>query len=367
MKKIILLLIVVSVIALTGCAQKLDYTDFESERVTTYYGSETISNNRYVLYYYNSEDDNSAEIKQEILSFFDGFDTLEYYLLDTSSIETESSNFGEYDGEPIVYIVSSNQVLEVYTGISEVREFIVKYSNIEFEYDLFEDQHVTTYEEILSIENDSYILYYYLDNCPYCIKAKPDVLPWAFTKSVEDIYFMEGSSILGADNLPTELIILNSGTPILVLMSNGEFADEYYSGDEPVVEYINSVGTGDIIPETMDFDYHDFSEHALDDYGDTLTISDNLHFEYYYSPYCGDCNSVKFKVLNFFNDLVNVEFYIINTTEADGIPKIPGFGGGPALYLVNDNEVVEEYIGAVQIPDFIKAYKNGEVDLSVYE
>ena len=57
---------------------------------------------------------------------------------------------------------------------------------------------------------------------------------------------MNGATVSGSGTLPTELIILNSGTPILAVMTNGEFADEYYSGTTQVLEYIGLSGMGDI-------------------------------------------------------------------------------------------------------------------------
>ncbi|WP_158497943.1 thioredoxin family protein [Candidatus Izimaplasma bacterium HR1] len=343
----------------------VSYSDFEEQSLNSYYQSETISNNRYVLYYYDSSDEASKEIQKEILKFFKDFELLDFYLLDTSTLELEVSNFGLYS-EPVIYIISSNRVYEEYKGITAISEFIVEYSNIEFDYDLFEAQHISSYEEILAIENESYILYYYLDSCPHCIASKPYMLPWAFTKSAEDIYFMEGSTVPNADQKPTELIILNSGTPILVLMSNGKFANEFYSGKKDVLNYIDEVGDGDIIAKELLLDYDEFDEFSID-YFDTLTISDNLHFEYFYSPYCSHCEAIKQELLLFLDGLVNIDFYLIDTSTADGVSKISSFRGTPSLFIVNDNEVVAEYVGSLDIPNFIENYINGEIDLSIYE
>ena len=57
---------------------------------------------------------------------------------------------------------------------------------------------------------------------------------------------MNGAEVTDPDNIPTELIILNSGTPILLLMSNGVFLDEYYSGEEDVRTYITTIGDGEL-------------------------------------------------------------------------------------------------------------------------
>ena len=150
-------------------------------------------------------------------------------------------------------------------------------------------------------------------------------------------------------------------------MSNGLFTDEYYTGTEDVLDYITQVADGDIVAKDVDLDYDDFSEFALSSYNDTLTISDNLHFEYFYSPYCSHCNGIKNTVLNFFNTVEGIEFYVINASSASGISKIPGFSGVPALYVIHNNVVVEEYIGSVEIPAFINDYCNGQIDFSEYE
>lgn len=368
MKYLIVVLTSVFGFLLTGCDwNQLDYTDFETHQVGSYFEAEHISNNRYILYYYDSSKKESTTLKQDILSFFEDFTLLDYYLLDTVQIETEISDFGGYVDEPIIYVISSNDVYESYVGIQEIRSFITTYSNIEFDYDLFESQHLDSINDLLDIENCDYIVYYYLDNCPHCIAAKPYFLPWAFTKSAEDIYFINGAEVEPPEYFPTELIILQSGTPILILMSNGKFADEYYSGEDDVIAYINQVGSGDIVAKEVELDYSDFSDHALSSFDQTVTISSNLHFEYYYSPYCSHCNGIKTTVLNFFTNLEDIEFYLINASAASGIPKIEGFNGVPALYVIYNNEVVEEYIGSVEIPTFIDDYCNGDIDFSSYE
>jgi|LGOV01.1.fsa_nt_gb hypothetical protein len=367
MKKYLVLLILLLVIALSSCTlDSYNYSDFESVSLSSYYQAETESNNRHILYYYSSDSDACDDIKNDILTFFDGFDTLEYYMLDTIKIETESSYFGKFTGEPIIYIVSKNSVIEMYTGMEEITEFITEYSNIEYNYELFESQHLTTYEEVLNIDSESYVLYYYLDECTNCISVEELFLPWAFSKSIEDIYFLNGSNITNPDQIPSELLILSSGTPLILLMSSGVFTDEYYSGRDDVLDFINRIGTNDISTQNFGIEYTDFLEHFLDSFEDTLTISDNVHIEYYYSTYCAHCNFVKIDILNFFLDK-EFEFYLINTSEVLGIPKIDSFVGVPSLYIIADNEPVEEYIGSTEILDFIDDYNDGLIDLTEYE
>lgn len=368
MKYLLRLLTLLIIVILSACNLfSVSMNDFEEQQLTTYFEAESISNNRYILMYYDSTNKDDDAIMETLLEFFTEFDALEFYFLDTSTIESEVSSFGAYVDQPIVYVVSSNAVYESYSGDSEIHDFISSYSNIEFEYDLFEEQHLSSFSEALDIENENYIIYYYLDNCPHCIAAKPSFLPWAFTKSVEDIYFINGAEVESPENFPTELIILHSGTPMLLLMSNGVFQDEYYEGTDDVVEYIELVGNGDIYARTLTIDYSDFNEHALSSFTETLTISDNVHIEYYYSPYCSHCNSIKVDVLNFFLQYDNIEFYLINSSAATGIPKIESFEGVPSLYVIADNVVVDEAVGTIEILQFILDYRNGEIDLNEYQ
>lgn len=370
MNKLLVFFVLTITITLSSCTPsqaQLDYNDFTVHQVSSYFTSEQVSSNRYILYYYDSTDEPSNNIKSYVLNFFDDFDLLEYYLLDTTKIQSETSDFGEYSGEPIIYVISSNKVYETYTGSEEIKNFIYKYNNITFDYDLFENQKITTYQEALEIVNDGYIVYYYLTSCPHCIYTEPYFLPWAFTKSAEDIYFMDGATVEHPDQIPTELVILNSGTPILVLMSNGKFSNEFYSGSEDVIGYINRTGLNDIKTTVSTLDYNDFPYAQFNDFGQSLIISDELHLEYYYSSYCGHCKKIKPDLLSFFNELEVLEFYIMDTSKSIGVPSIKGFNGVPVLYLVKDNQVVAEYLGSAQIPAFIEAYKNGEIDLSIYD
>ena len=364
-KSITILLGLVLILTLSSCTFfGLSYNEFDDSFISSYRAAESVSRNKHILYYYNSNDDASEEIKTEILNFFTDFELLDFYLLDTSNVEDTSSTFGAYIDQPIIYVVSDNEPIETYTGESEIKEFIQMYNNIELDYDTFESQHLTTYDEVLSIDRESYILYYYFENCPYCIETKPHFLPWAFTRSIEDVYFMNGAVVQNADQIPTELLILNSGTPILVLMSNGKFDDEYYSGTEEVMEYLDTVADQGV---KTSFDYDDFEDFEMENHDETLTISNNVHFEYFYSPYCVHCETIKNDILGFFYGLGSTEFYVMNSSGDKGVAKIEGFGGVPALYIVANNEVVEEYKGSRAIPEFLEEFRQGKIDLSKYE
>ena len=250
MKKYIFVLISLLIFALSACEPtpepiELDYKDFPDHLIESYYEAEKITENKYIVYYYHNHCSGCETVKQNILSFFNEYEVLPFYIFNISEAN-DISVLEEFKGTPTIFVMSDNTVIETYLGITEISNFISTYRNLKLDYDSFVDQHLITYQDVLDIQNDTYILYYYLDTCPHCMAVKDDFLEWAFTKSVDDIYFMNGTNVVDPDNIPTELTILNSGTPIIVLMSNGIFTDEYYSGSEQVIEYILTVGSGEI-------------------------------------------------------------------------------------------------------------------------
>lgn len=249
MRKVILLLITTLVLTLAACAPEvpviLDYSSFEEQLISSYNEATYEFENKYIVYYYSQNCGHCANVKDDILHFFDSFNTLPFYIFNISDAN-DVSDLEEFYGTPTVFVMSDGVVSESYIGSDKIYNFIAKYSNLELDYSSFSDVSITTYQEVLDIEKDLYILYYYLDNCPHCQLVKDDFLTWAYTKSVGNIYFMNGANVIDPDNIPTELIILNSGTPILVIMSNGEFTDEYYSGSEEILEYILAIGEGKI-------------------------------------------------------------------------------------------------------------------------
>ena len=193
--------------------------------------------------WHSDECGHCQEVKSEIIEFLTDYDDMPFYLLDIQDAPDSTSVEG-LTGTPTLLIISDGMITEAYVGKERVRDYIAKYE--ELDYEDFEDQHIYSYQDALSIEQDAYIIYYYLEGCPHCQAAKEDVLAWALKRGIKDVYFMNGATIEQADNIPTELIVLNSGTPILVVMTNGNFADEYYSGTEDVLNYIEELGDGEI-------------------------------------------------------------------------------------------------------------------------
>ena len=243
MKKIIFILFLVFSLTLTACEPEeedeavLEYSDLASKSIFTHLEAESKSNDKYIVYYYQEACSHCQDVKQEILEFAIEFDYIDFYILDTFNAP-DSSSYEEFRGTPTAFIISGGEIIESYVGSVKILNFINEYSNIEFEYELFDSQQLTTYDEILNIEEEEYYVYYYLESCPNCIAVKHEFLKWAFSKNVDEFYIMNGADVENPDELPTELQILASGTPLLIVMSNGTFTDEYYSGKDAILDYI---------------------------------------------------------------------------------------------------------------------------------
>ncbi|QMS84734.1 thioredoxin [Candidatus Xianfuyuplasma coldseepsis] len=355
----------IAIVLLSSCKQEeLDYSDFEDNIIATYFQAETLSNNRYILYYYDSTDDASNTIKNDVLTFIESYNDLPLYMVDASANPNVTSDFGAYVDEPIVYVVSHHEPLETYTGSDEITTFISSYSSKEWTYDAFDNQHLSNINDALTINNSDYLLYVYDPSDEQAMSLQEAFLKFAFTKSIEDIYLIDHTTI---ETIPDELDTISMGNPMILLMSYGVYAEEYYLGSDEITQYMNIVGDGDIYTSLNTLDYDDFIDHHLTNFGDTLTITDDLHLEYYYSPYCSHCNSIKTKMLSFLYYLDTVPYYLINTSSAVGLVKIDDFMGTPSLYVIYNGEVVESYIGSVQVPNFIDDYRQGIIDFSTYQ
>ena len=243
MKKIIFILLLFFTITLSSCGPTevdegiFEYSDLADKEIFSHAEAEGKSIDKYIVYYYHEACSHCQNIKQEILSFGDSFEHIDFYIFDISKA-VDVSRYEEFVGTPSIFVLSGGEIIENYTGGDKVSEFIDIYSDIQFDYELFNNQQLTTYNEILDIEVESYLVYYYFETDPSSIEIKDDVLSWAFTKNVSTLYFMNGANVIDPDDILTELQILSLESPILIVMNNGLFPDEYYSGKDAILNYI---------------------------------------------------------------------------------------------------------------------------------
>jgi thioredoxin-related protein len=371
MKKIILLLILVFTVTLTSCEETdtgLDYSAFSDKILTSYSDAEDKSHNKYILYYYSETCSYCNDIKQEILTFFQDFELLDYYLLDVGSDSvTDTSQFTEFTGTPSLFFIADGELYDKYVGTSAIRDFIAEFSDKELDYIDLAPQYITNFNQILINDDDAYLVYYYNDECEVCELVKSDFLNWAYKRNPMDVYFVNKSAITDQSLIPEELLSFSDDQPVLAVMSNGDFTDVYYQGQAEIITYINTVDMETLTSVDNTLDYSDFETNHLDNYNQTLVVSNDVHFEYFYSKYCSHCASIKTDVLSFFDGLEDVPFYMIDVNEIEGTNTIDELEGVPFLAIVANNMIVETYAGSLSIPAFIESYLNGDIDLTTYE
>lgn len=215
----------------------LEYSDLASKTIFTNIEAENKSDDKYVVYYYQEECGHCITLKQDILTFALDFNYLDFYIIDISKTP-DFPNYQEFRGTPTVYVISDHSIVESYVGSEEILGFIDVYTNIQFEYDLFINQTLTSYNEIIGIESDRYLVYYYLETSLDCEDIKYEFLSWAFTKNIKEIYLVDGAILQEDNTISNELPILSLGSPLLIVMSDGNFTGEYYLGIEDILDYI---------------------------------------------------------------------------------------------------------------------------------
>ena len=119
MKNLILVLTTLLVFTLSSCIPKedelFDYSDFPDNLISTHEEAETISENRYIVYYYGTYCGHCANIKQDILSFFSDFEALPFYIFNIDDADgIDVSSLQEFRGTPTLFIMSDNEVFEYY-------------------------------------------------------------------------------------------------------------------------------------------------------------------------------------------------------------------------------------------------------------
>jgi thiol-disulfide isomerase/thioredoxin len=370
MNRVKFIAVLLTILLLVSCEKEdaiLDYSNFSSHQISSFYEAEHMNNNRYIVYYYSENCSHCKEVKEEILTLFKDYTALDFYLVDVA-VASGSSTVPEFLGTPTVFVFSEGKVVESYIGLDKVRLFIMLNSDLEVSYASFTGRTFDSYDEILQMTDSEYIIYVY-SNDTLSDSLKEEVLPWAYQKSVTDIYFINQDEITG--EIPSSLSILELDAPMIVLMNGPVYTDVSYIGVDEILDYIALVGESDITTPEVDieeivYNYDDFAENTITSYSEALSISNNVHVVYFYSATCGHCLELKPRILAFFGEVTDLEFFIIEINGATRDITIPELVGVPTLFLVVDNVIVESYIGTVNIANFITNYQNGTLDLTEY-
>lgn len=355
-------LVILSLLILASCeSEELDYTDFAEHLPESYVEAETKENKRYILYYFGQNCSHCKDVKQEMLSFFSTYEMTEFYILDVSADSVRDvSRYDEFHGTPSLFFIADGEVLESYVGSGEIREFLKQYENQEISWSLFNEQIVNDTNDFSEINDNHYLVYYHETDDKNSTIIEEPFLEFAFGRSPNDVYFVNYETAELSEtfaNLGDE--------PLLLEMSYGNIMAEHSGQD--ILQYINTLDNqslndypvnpeNDEVNNGMTYDYSDFNENLINDYSQSFIIDDSIHYEYYFSPNCSHCNAVKQTILPFFLT-TELPFYLFDVSASIGsIPE--GLTGVPALFVIEDNVIIEMYVGSLEIPAYINNQEN---------
>lgn len=353
-------LLILLALTLSSCHKaELDYTDFDEYMQDNYYLAETKENKRYILYYFSQNCSHCRDVKQEVLAFFQSYELTDFYILDISADSVRDvSRYDEFVGTPSLFFIADGEVIKEYVGNNEIREFLSESSEEELILDMLSLQSLDNTAEIINIIDNHYLIYYYNQDSDTDI-TNP-FLDFAFSRGSNDVYFVNYD-----DAILTEPFLNFENGPILLEMSYGEIMNEYEGND--ILSYINTLdnkplNTYHVNQELEEeiksrvLDYNSFSDRMIFDFDQALLVDNHLHYEYFYSPFCSNCGTVKEAILSFFYD-TEVPFYIFDVSQTTGtVPE--GLLGVPTLWVVDYNEVIETYVGSLEILEFLDAENN---------
>ncbi|MEC9485699.1 MAG: thioredoxin family protein [Candidatus Izemoplasma sp.] len=332
----------------------LDYEMFRSNIYTSYDEVENITPNRYIVYYYSETCSHCNDVKQEILSFFKTYEGLDFYLMNVASKDVnDSSQFSEFRGTPSLFIIAQGAVVETYVGTTQVRAFIDEYSNKTLTYDSFVSQHVQSFDFLATKEDKDYLIYYYQDDCENCESIQEDILNFAFNRAPDEIIFINKSSLDPEISIPEPFNTMDT-LPVLLEVSYDTVMNTY-TGAVDVKNYIITHQGSALDFESSRLEYDDFSNHYLTDYSETLVVDDQTHIEYFYSPYCSHCESLKQEILTFFTNLEDYPFYLVDISQTTGENTIEELTGVPTLIVVTNHQIEEIFSGTEAIRNFINS------------
>ncbi|MCF7926205.1 MAG: hypothetical protein K9L74_01340 [Candidatus Izimaplasma sp.] len=121
--------------------------------------------------------------------------------------------------------------------------FIFNAVDDSLDYDSF--KHISSYEEFPQMPEETYVIYWYGENCGYCTQIKVDVLEFADSNQADlKVYLSESSSTAGSPSSvldPFDGITL-TGTPTMIFVRNNVVIDLQVGSDKVLLmmEQINN-------------------------------------------------------------------------------------------------------------------------------
>ncbi len=214
----------------------IDYSVFDV--LASYEETSSITDTAYALYYYDSTNPNSDEYYEMFYRSYFVFDTINIYVIDVALLQNDISDFGIYEGIPMIKLIKDDDVLESYVGYEEIEEFFLEYS--ELDYSIFEDNMITDAMKSSTLSDGLYFEYYYSVYCSHCKLVKNELLGFFYFHDDLDVFLFDTSSI--NTNPQVEGF---QGTPTLYVFKDNQVIAEYV-GSEAIPEFIEGYNDGTI-------------------------------------------------------------------------------------------------------------------------
>ncbi|MCF7925829.1 MAG: thioredoxin family protein [Candidatus Izimaplasma sp.] len=115
----------------------LDYDDFSELHLSNYNETLVVDNTVHFEYFYSPYCTYCNNIKPDVLSFFDTLEDVPFYLININTVEGDNT-IDNLSGVPALLIVANNEVVEMYTGNTDIPTFIEAYQTGDID--------LTTYE-----------------------------------------------------------------------------------------------------------------------------------------------------------------------------------------------------------------------------
>lgn len=119
----------------------------------------------------------------------------------------------------------------------------------ELDYSDFSSDHLQSWEDVLTQEEDQYLLYYYGVNCSHCKTIKQDVLKFADYNQAElKVYFIDSAAV-SYENYETYPIndpltdLPVQGTPTIIVVNGGK-AKAFAVGAVIIPDLLDQINKG---------------------------------------------------------------------------------------------------------------------------
>ncbi len=209
-------------------ADYLSYSMFD--HIYSFDDVETQEEGTYYVYFYHPDCGYCKLIEKQVLNYANEEpDGLKVYLLNGQDLPNYANPYS-ITGTPSIIYVEDNEFVVKGSGTTSVLDML----NIHMsDYDEFD--HLSSFSEVETQAEGTYLVYYYSVSCGYCNQIKEEVLDFAESNDANmKVYFINAAEV------PSQGSYNITGTPSLLYIVDNEFEDKI-SGAYDVPEFLQNL------------------------------------------------------------------------------------------------------------------------------